>query len=221
VDGYCLLPLHAASGEFLGVVAVACSSNGLTLDVRRLIGALAHQMELALENVQLQDQIYAALRGITPEMQTLQQIAAQPETASPASLEQLAPDVALLPNFDQLVKSALDHYWGGPKLSESPLLGLRTVRRSLEAGGSPTKALQAVLREAIENLRPDDQLEPTAQEWVLYNVLHLRFLQGLRIREIAARLAMSESDFYRKQRVAIEEVARQIALMEEQEAGRI
>ena len=64
-------------------------------------------------------------------------------------------------------------------------------------------------------------MEPTAQEWVLYNVLHLRFLQGLRIREIAARLAMSESDFYRKQRVAIEEVARQIALMEEQEAGRI
>jgi hypothetical protein len=191
------------------------------LDVRRLIGALAHQMELALENVQLQDQIYTALRGITPEMQTLQQISAQPETASPASLEQLAPDVALLPNFDQLVKSALDHYWGGPKLSESPLLGLRTVRRSLETGGSSTKALQAVLREAIENLRPDDQLEPTAQEWVLYNVLHLRFLQGLRIREIAARLAMSESDFYRKQRVAIEEVARQIALMEEQEAGRV
>jgi hypothetical protein len=221
VDGYCLLPLHAASGEFLGIVAVACSSNGLTLDVRRLIGALAHQMELALENVQLQDQIYTALRGITPEMQTLQQISAQPETASPASLEQLAPDVALLPNFDQLVKSALDHYWGGPKLSESPLLGLRTVRRSLETGGSSTKALQAVLREAIENLRPDDQLEPTAQEWVLYNVLHLRFLQGLRIREIAARLAMSESDFYRKQRVAIEEVARQIALMEEQEAGRV
>jgi hypothetical protein len=76
-----------------------------------------------------------------------------------------------------------------------------------------------VLREAIENLRPDEQLDPTAQEWMLYNVLHLRFLQGLRIREIASRLAMSESDFYRKQRVAIEEVARQIALMEEHDAA--
>jgi len=217
VGDYCLLPLHAASGDFLGVVGVVCPKAGLTLEVRRLIGTLAHQMELALENVQLQDRIFAALRGITPEMQTLQQIAAQPEAASPATLAQLDADVALLPNFDQLVKSALDHYWGGPKLSESPLLGLKTVRRSLEGGGSPTKALQAVLREAIENLRPDDQLDPTAQEWVLYNVLHLRFLQGLRIREIAAKLAMSESDFYRKQRVAIEEVARQIALMEERE----
>lgn len=218
VDGYSLLPLHAASGEFLGIVGIACPETGLTLEARRLIGTLAHQMELALENVQLQERIYASLRGIAPEMQTLQQIAALPETSSPSTLEQLDSDVALLPNFDQLVKAALDHYWGGPKLSESPLLGLRTVRRMLEAGNSSTKALQSVLREAIENLRPDEQLDPTAQEWMLYNVLNLRFLQGLRIREIAARLAMSESDFYRKQRIAIEEVARQIALMEEQES---
>ena len=218
-NGYSMLPLHAASGDFLGIVALARPQDGLTLEVRRLIGTLAHQMELALENVQLQDRIYAALRGLAPEMQTLQEIAAQPETASPATLEQLDADVAVLPNFDQLVKSALDHYWGGPKLSESPLLGLKTVRRSLERGGSSTKALQAVLREAIENLRPNEQLDPTAQEWVLYNVLNLRFLQGLRIREIAAKLSMSESDFYRKQRVAVEEVARQIALMEEQEGS--
>jgi hypothetical protein len=216
VDDYCMLPLHAADGRFLGVVAVSFTLSGLTLEARRLIGTLVHQMELALENVQLQDRIYASLRGIAPDMQTLQQLAAQPE-ASPATLEQLDADVSLLPNFDQLVKAALDHYWGGPKLSESPLLGLKAVRRSLDAGGSSTKALQAVLREAIENLRPDDQLDPTAQEWVLYNVLHLRFLQGLRIREIASKLAMSESDFYRKQRVAVEEVARQLALMEEQE----
>jgi hypothetical protein len=132
-------------------------------------------------------------------------------------LEQLEADVALLPNFDQIVQDALKHYWGGPKLSESPLLRLRAVRSSLNETGSSTKALQAVLRRAIENLRPDDQLDPTAQEWVLYNILHLRFLQGLRIREIINRLAMSESDFYRKQRVAVEEVARQLALMEEHE----
>ncbi len=217
VGGYNILSLYAPAGDFLGVVAVAQPQAGLTLEVRGLIGTLAHQMELALENVQLQDRIYTALRSLTPEMQTLQEIAAQPETTSVATLEQLDSDVALLPSFEQLVKSALDHYWGGPKLSESPLLGLRTVRNALDSGGSSTKALQGVLRIAIENMRPDDQLDPTAQEWVLYNVLHLRFLQGLRIREIASRLAMSELDFYRKQRVAVEEVARQLALMEQQE----
>lgn len=217
VDGYCILPLNTAAGEFLGVVGVACPPAGATPEVRRLIGTLAHQMELALENVQLQERIYATLQGMTPEMQTLHQLSAHLEAATPATLEQIDADVALLPNFDQIVQDALKHYWGGPKLSESPLLGLRTVRNTLHETGTSTKALQAVLRRAIENLRPDDQLDPTAQEWVLYNILHLRFLQGLRIRDIVMRLAMSESDFYRKQRVAVEEVARQLALMEEHE----
>ncbi len=217
IDSYCILPLNTASGEFLGVVGVACPTSRTTPEVRRLIGTLAHQMELALENVQLQDRIYGALASLTPGMQTLQQMSSHLETVTPATLEQLEADVALLPNFDQLVQDALKHYWGGPKLSESPLLGLRAVRNALHETGSSTKALQAVLRRAIENLRPDDQLDPTAQEWVLYNILHLRFLQGLRIRDIALRLAMSESDFYRKQRVAVEEVARQLALMEEHE----
>ncbi len=114
--------------------------------------------------------------------------------------------MALLPEFPQFVKDVLTHYWGGPKLSDSPLLGLRTVRRLLaEQGSSPTRALQAVLRKAIENLRPDDQLDPSAQEWLLYNILQLRFLQGKRVRDIAEHLAMSESDLYRKQRVAVEE----------------
>ena len=34
---------------------------------------------------------------------------------------------------------------------------------------------------------------------------------------LAHRLAISESDFYRKQRIAIEEVARQLVLMEDGE----
>ena len=217
IDGYYILPLHSANGAFLGMVGVACPASGPTLEVRRLIGVLAHQMELALENVQLQERIYATLQGLTPEMQTLQQLSAHLEHGSPTMLEQIEADVALLPNFDQLVQDALKHYWGGPKLSESPLLGLRSVRNTLHETGSPTKALQLVLRRAIENLRPDEQLAPTAQEWILYNILHLRFLQGLRIRDVVMKLAMSESDFYRKQRVALEEVARQLALMEEHE----
>ena len=56
----------------------------------------------------------------------------------------------------------------------------------------------------------------TAPEWLLYNILDLRFVQGLRVRDIAVRLAMSESDLYRKQRIAIENLAEIIALMEEE-----
>jgi len=218
-DGYSVLPLHGTGGEFLGLVGVSRPIGAMPLEQRRLIGTLAHQMELALENVQLQERIYSTLRGLTPEMQSLQALSAHLESATPATFEQLDADVSLLPNFDQLVQEALKHYWGGPKLSESPLLGLHSVRAAVSDNGSPTKALQGVLRRAIENLRPDEQLDPTAPEWVLYNILHLRFLQGLRIRDVVMRLAMSESDFYRKQKVAVEEVARQLALMEEHERG--
>ena len=54
----------------------------------------------------------------------------------------------------------------------------------------------------------------TASEWMVYNILDLRFVERLRIREIAQRLAMSESDFYRKQRIAIEQVAQTLRQME-------
>ena len=53
-------------------------------------------------------------------------------------------------------------------------------------------------------------------EWILYNILELKFLEGKKVREVAIRLAMSEADLYRKQRVAIEAVANAILEMEQQ-----
>jgi len=219
-----LLPLRSPDGVFMGALGVirnegVLQENGsLTLEARCMIDALAHQIELALATAEMQQRIFDTLRDLGPEMQSLQQLGTRLEKATPASLPSPEADLSLQPQFWQLVKDALTHYWGGPKLSDSPLLGLRTVQRFLNAqGGSQTRALQAVLRQAINNLRPDDQLDPSAQEWLLYNLLELRFLQGKRNRDVAHRLAMSESDFYRKQRIAIEEVARQLVLMEDGE----
>jgi hypothetical protein len=220
--GFCLLPLHSPDGLFLGALAIAYApeqlqrGGGLAAETRQLISVLAHQMELALSTVQMQQRIFDALRGLGPEMESLQQIASRLEQATPATLTSLDSDVILDPAFPQLVKDALTQFWGGPKLIDSPLLSLRTVRRMIpDQGGSHTRALQAVLRQAIANLRPDEQLDPSAQEWLLYNLLEGRFLQRKTVRDVANRLAMSESDFYRKQRIAIEEVARQLALMED------
>ncbi|MGD8849890.1 MAG: hypothetical protein PVF18_09215, partial [Anaerolineales bacterium] len=47
-----------------------------------------------------------------------------------------------------------------------------------------------------------------------YNILELKFLQGRKVRDVAVKLAMSEADLYRKQRVAIEAIAEAIADME-------
>ncbi len=220
--GFCMLPLHSPDGLFLGALAMAYppeqlqEGGGLAPETRHLISVLAHQMELGLATVQMQSRIFDTLRGLGPEMESLQHIATRLEQATPATLATLEAELVLDPAFPQLVKDALTQFWGGPKLADSPLLGLRTVKRLVQSqGGSPTRALQAVLRQAIGNLRPDEQLDPSAQEWLLYNLLEGRFLQRKTVRDVANRLAVSESDFYRKQRIAVEEVARQLALMEE------
>ena len=113
-------------------------------------------------------------------------------------------------------KRRLSHYWGGPKLTESPLLELQVVQQSAkESGEKPTNALRAILRRAIDQVRPEGDRRFTA-EWILYNILEMKFLEGHKVREIALRLAMSEADLYRKQRVAIEAVANAIVEMEQQ-----
>jgi hypothetical protein len=112
------------------------------------------------------------------------------------------------------VKDALTHFWGGPKLSESPLLELNIVKKALDENRqNPTNALRAVLKSAIDSVKPAGDRKFTG-EWILYNILEMKFLQGKRVREVALKLAMSEADLYRKQRVAIETVASTIMEME-------
>jgi hypothetical protein len=153
---------------------------------------------------------------MAPEMTSLQRVSSRLEQASPEALGGLADDVAMLPEYTSLVRDALTHFWGGPRLSDSPLLALRTVKRHIdESNLPPAKALQQVLRDAIETLKPAADASATSNEAILYNILDMRFIQGRKIRDIAQRLALSESDLYRKQRIAIEEVARYVSQMEE------
>lgn len=201
----------------VGVLGIHQPSMPLNDEVQQLIHTLTNQIEHALVLVMMQQRLLDTLRTMGPEMSTLRQMSSRIEQATPEALQSLEDDVALMPEFTQLVRDALTHYWGGPKLSDSPLTGLKSVKSILDSqGGSSTKALQSVLRQAIDNLRPDDSLPSNAHEWMLYNILDLRFVQGRKIRDTAQRLALSESDLYRKQRVAIDEVARQLSIMEEQ-----
>ncbi len=72
-----------------------------------------------------------------------------------------------------------------------------------------------MLHDAIERMKPDGKQNLSRPEWLLYNILQMRFIQGRKVREIADRLAMSESDLFRKQRVAIGQVARVLSEMEQ------
>ena len=71
-----------------------------------------------------------------------------------------------------------------------------------------------MLSRAIERLKPDGTRSMTATEWLLYNIMEMKILQNMKVRDVARKLVMSESDLYRKQRAAFEEVARIVMEME-------
>ena len=75
--------------------------------------------------------------------------------------------------------------------------------------------MRSILKKAIERNRPEGEPSLNA-EWLLFNLLELKFLQGRKVRDVARRLAMSEADLYRKQRVAVESVAGALLEMEKQ-----
>jgi hypothetical protein len=213
--------LHAKSGEGVrGLMVVAARAPEPDLDEheQKLVAALAEQAELALEDRLLQQGVFSLLEDISNEIELLQRARGKPRFTGALTNEQVEEELMpTSPAFHRAVKDALDHYWGGPKLSDSPLIRLHIVQGSLaDYEGNPVRALRAQIAHAIEALKPDGQRSLTAPEWLLYNILELKVIQGKKIREIAYQLAMSESDLYRKQRIAIQELTRTLATMEEQ-----
>jgi hypothetical protein len=217
---YYLLPLldeESEEGEdhLLGLLGVARRADE-SLDEEQLeaLSVLAQRATLALLDRRRQQQIFRRMQTLTPQMELVQRIRAAAQYNGSVMLSKDSP----LPQQDlaQWVKDALTHYWGGPKLTTSPLLQLKVVQNAVnDHEGNGANALRAILRDAIERIRPEGERRFTA-EWILYNILEMKFMEGRKVREIALRLAMSEADLYRKQRVAIEAVAKIIQEMEEQ-----
>jgi len=176
------------------------------------VNLLAYRVEIALRDWRLQQQVIKSMENLQPQVALIQQLRA----ASSYNKTSVLMDEVDLPEEDFIswVKDALSHYWGGPKLSESPLLSLKIVQTAMnDYDGNPTNALRGILKTAIDNIKPDGERRFTA-EWILYNILELKFLEGRKVRDVATRLAMSEADLYRKQKVALEAVSRAIIGME-------
>jgi hypothetical protein len=203
----------------LGLLAVEARSSNydLTPTEEENMAFLIQQAELALEDRRLQQEVFIALKNIIPEIERIQRLRSAVRYTGSPSLSSLTENLTVETDFTQMVRDALSHYWGGPKLTSSPLLDLQVVQDALaEHEGNAVRALRAVLAQAIEKQRPGGERRMTAAEWLIYNILDLKFVQGMRVRDIAQRLAMSEADLYRKQKLAIEEVSRTLSEMEAQ-----
>lgn len=215
-----LAPLFAPSDDgetsLLGLVGVLRSPDQeLDAEQNEALSILTQRAALAIYDRYRQEQAFSSLEALAPQMDLIQRLRAASSYEGTQILS--APDDSLqTEDLSTWVKDALTHYWGGPKLTQNPLLKLEVVQQTArENEESATNALRAILRKGIENIRPEGERRFTA-EWILYNILEMKFMEGRKVREIALRLAMSEADLYRKQRVAIEAVAGAIIQMEQQ-----
>ncbi len=214
---YWVLPLNDTNVEapqLLGILGILrVEGQEIDLEQRDALERLSRRAALALEDRAKQQQVFVSLEALNPQIDMIQRLRAASRYNGTSVLS--APEEVLeREDLTKWVKEALTHYWGGPKLTSSPLMELRVVQDLLkENEENPANALRAILRQGIDQVRPDGERRFTG-EWILYNILEMKFLEGRKVREIAMRLALSEADLYRKQRVAIEYVANAIIEME-------
>jgi hypothetical protein len=216
-SGHLLIPLiydESQNGNLLlGLCGFPWDENReMDEEHLRSINLLTYRAEIALRDWRMQQQVIKSMETLQPQVAMIQQLRA----ASSYNKTSVLMDEVDLPEEDFIawVKDALSHYWGGPKLTESPLLSLNIVQSAMkDYDGNPVNALRGILKTGIENIKPEGERRFTG-EWILYNILELKFLEGRKVRDVATRLAMSEADLYRKQKVALEAVSRAIIGME-------
>jgi hypothetical protein len=216
-DVYWLIPLRLVEPEeVLGILGLRARDEEPNFLPEEELGLniLLERATIALADRLLQREVFDVVDRLVPHVEAVLQMRA---AARYGEAEMLIEPVNGIHTEDELasfVREALGHYWGGPRLTQSPLLDLKVVRQAAgQYDDNVVNALRAILRRAIDRVRPEGERRFTA-EWMLYNILEMKFLQGRKVRDVAMRLAMSEADLYRKQRVAIEEVARAISEME-------
>jgi len=203
-------------GDFilLGILAISgLSQSDLLPDQQKALKVLTTRAGLALRDRITQAQIFNAMESLSPQVAYIQNLSVAGRYDRDAVLADTT--AKLTQNLDLWVKDALTHYWGGPHLTENPLMQLQIVQSRVREGKeNPANALRSVLRDAIEMLRPEGERKYT-NEWILYNLLVMKYLEAKKVKEIANKLAISEADLFRKQKIAISETGKMILGLEE------
>lgn len=205
------------NATLIGLMAIEARSEevDLTDDEWRMLQVFVKRAARILDDMLLQNEIFASLEGLLPQIAMTRGRAAVVEYQRGRRPEPVTNGVPERGELVAQVHAALRHFWGGPGLSSSRLLELAVVRQALDENeDNVIRALRSILLAAVENQRPEGEPDMKSAEWMLYNILKLRFIDNRKVRETARRLYISEANLYRKQNVAIEAVADAIIEME-------
>ena len=151
---YWLYPLFSSTeNEIIGIIGVHKRGED-ELDIRLVdsVKVLGQRAAMALEDRQLQRQVFKSLEELGPKIELIQRLRAafqynQSDIFKEIEQHDIPDDIS------PWVKDALSHFWGGPKLTESPLLEFEIVQQSLgDFDGNSANALRSILKSAVEKI---------------------------------------------------------------------
>ena len=109
--------------------------------------------------------------------------------------------------FETLIKDGLNNLFDFAVLETHPLLS-NGITIPSNFSGNKGEFLKKVLLEAIENLKPVEKIyDINVPEWRVYIVLIKRYVEGMNSFDVAKLLAMSDRQYRRYQKKAIQSVA--------------
>jgi hypothetical protein len=197
-----LIPLYTITDQF-GAILLGRPVNGIKYS--------PSDIELLLYP---SDQVVDVIQDSWREGEFLSKITQFAETQQPAI------DVPEGTVSVKIVEDALRNLFDYAHLGDTQLVKLKIVHQRLPSEAithiDQGKAVNAILSEVIEKLRPSDQFprEPIPREWFPYYILHGAYLEDKLNRDIMSLLYISEGTFNRTRRAAIRSVTRMLEEME-------
>lgn len=190
-------------GEIPGLVWGSQAFEGMEPVALVAVGASNTKLEYSSGDLELLDEF-------TEQIGTLVSISNSRIGGVQPAVDRVAESLALPPEADwvKMVDEGLRRFSDYVSLGQSALADWADARGEshIERG----KQMQAILREAIQSLRPEGERppEPLPREWYNHVVLHDAYIKGVPNREVMARLYVSEGTFHRIRRHAVRSVAR-------------
>ena len=105
--------------------------------------------------------------------------------------------------FLKHLRNALKHLYNPDFLRQSPLSKAFGVADRFDT----SMALQRILTEAIQAMRPGSNVPDAAQAWNTYDILLYRYIQQLTQDQVASQLGVSSRQLAREQEIAIDVLA--------------
>jgi len=105
--------------------------------------------------------------------------------------------------FIRELRGALSHLYDPAALRKSPLAELFDVAQREDT----VSALRHILTDAIESLKPNNDMPPGTKAWYIYRILYYRYTEQFTQREVATDLALSIRQLRRHEKTALQVLA--------------